>query len=551
MIRLLLLLFIPFRWFIEKSGADYNQFIQILKLKLIIDDRGTFSLSAKKDNSLFKQAVTLIFIGILLSFILNLIQSPFTFYYLGHTFIMVMMAMMIISEFSTVLLDTSDNAIIQPLPVKGNTLSLVRTAHVFIYLSFNAFCLSIVSIIIAFIKFGPGSGAAYIFSIILNVMLTLFIANILYLGIMHVATGEKLKNILLYFQIAIAILFMAGYQFGMRLIDGDTIRNLTISVNWYTYLIPPAFFSGFTSTLTSLDFNAMNLVFTIEAIAVPVAAIFLTSRYLTPEFNKKLLNLEQGDRSSKSLKGISGNNLWFKLMSKLLVLDTEERASFKLMWQMAGRERLFKQILFPAFGYALIFIVLPFLTKGTTVQTLATTDRYLVILYSFAIVGAPMSVALLSGMNKNAAWIFKSIPLRKPSALFKGTIKAAFARYFIPFYICIGIVICWVWGIRIAPDVLIVLTSIYIFTLSMFYTQNQLFPFTIENSKPSGDTYIKGLLAIGLLTGYGFFHYFLINLHPFANLFLIPFNIGLIFLLDRLLVYRIITWKSVDKVNIY
>jgi hypothetical protein len=33
---------------------------------------------------------------------------------------------------------------------------------------------------------------------------------------MHLATGEKLKNILMYFQIAIAILFMAAYQFGIR-----------------------------------------------------------------------------------------------------------------------------------------------------------------------------------------------------------------------------------------------------------------------------------------------------------------------------------------------
>jgi hypothetical protein len=216
MIRIILLVFIPFRWFIEKTGADYNQFIQILKLKLTIDNRGAYSLTGKKDNSLFKQAITLFFVGIMLSIILNIIQSPFTFYYLAHTFIMVMMAMMIISEFSTVLLDTSDNAIIQPLPVNGNTISLARNAHICIYLTMNAFSLSIVSIIIAFIKFGPGSGTAYIFSIILNVMLTLFIANILYLGIMHLATGEKLKNNLMYFQIAIAILFMAAYQFGIR-----------------------------------------------------------------------------------------------------------------------------------------------------------------------------------------------------------------------------------------------------------------------------------------------------------------------------------------------
>ena len=85
----------------------------------------------------------------------------------------------------------------------------------------------------------------------------------------------------------------------------------------------------------------------------------------------------------------------------------------------------------------------------------------------------------------------------------------------------------------------------------MFYTQRQYFPFAREKSSTDGDMYLKGLLATGVLAAYGFFHYFLIKQHPFANILLVPFNIGLIFLLDRRMVYRMITWKSVDKVNFY
>ena len=99
---------------------------------------------------------------------------------------------------------------------------------------------------------------------------------------------------------------------------------------------------------------------------------------------------------------------------------------------MAGRERLFKQILFPVFGYTIIFI-LPFFTKGTTLHSFTLTE------YSFAIVGAAIPIALLNGTNNHAAWIFKSIPMREPTALFKRCIKSAFAKYFIPIYICIGI----------------------------------------------------------------------------------------------------------------
>lgn len=220
-------------------------------------------------------------------------------------------------------------------------------------LTLNAFSLSIVSIIIAFIKFGPVSGTAYI------------------------------------------------------------------------------------DTLTSLDFNASNLVFTIGAIAVHVAAIFITSRYLTPEFNKKLLYLEQGDsRGSNSLS-----------------ITQRHEQTCRVNFQIDS-------------------------TAGT-------------------------------------------------DGIIMGYIKATFAKYFIPIYMCVGIAICSVWGIRIVPDVLIVFTSLYLFTLSMFYTQRHFFPFAMEKSSTNGDMYLKGLLAAGVLVAYGFFHNYLINLHSFANLLLIPINLGL------------------------
>ena len=157
MIRFILSLFVPFRWFIEKMGADFNQFIRILQLKLTLDNRRVKSLSSKPENdqknALILQSLIQALVGIFFGLFLSMVKTPFTFYYFSHLFIMVMMAMTIISEFTNILFDTSENVIIQPLPVKGNTISLARNAHVFIYLSLIAFSLSIASIIVAFVKF--------------------------------------------------------------------------------------------------------------------------------------------------------------------------------------------------------------------------------------------------------------------------------------------------------------------------------------------------------------------------------------------------------------
>jgi len=556
MIRFILSLFTPFRWFIEKMGADYKQFIRILELKLTLDNRRVKSLSKKpkneQQNMLIMQSITQIFLGVFFGIFLAMIKSPFTFYYFSHTFLMVMMAMTIISEFTTILFDTSENVIIQPLPIKGNTINLARNAHVLIYLAMMAFSLSVVSIIIAFVKFGILSGLVFIFTIFLNVLFTLFLANILYLGILRLATGEQLKNLLMYFQVAIAILFMAAYQFGIKLVDKSNIMNMVLPVHWYTFFVPPAFFSGFIEGVSLHKTELSNFLFSIEALILPVLAVYFTGKYLTPVFNRKLMDLEQGDRASKVRIEKSHQSLWFRLMSSLFAYGKEEKAAFKLMWKMTGRERLFKQTVLPSFGYIVIMIVLPFFNKPGSLNDLAKSDRYLFILYAFIFIASTLPGAILIGTNQHASWVFKSLPMQSPSVFFKGSIKAAFSKFFMPFYILVTVAVCYVWGIRVLPDALIAFLVIYLFAILMYYFQNPIFPFASEKSAVQGGSApikVFGLLAVA--AALGFLHKFLLHWFAYSNLMLIPFYVAIILYVNNIMVPGKISWKEVDRVNTY
>lgn len=556
MIRFLLSLFKPFRWFIEKMGADYSQFIRILQLKLTMDDRRANKYSKKSENAqektLIKQSFVQIFMGIFFALILIFMKSPFTFYYFAHTFVMMMMAMMIISEFSIILFDTSENVIIQPLPIKGNTISLARNAHVFIYLAMMAVCLSVIPIIIAIYKFGSLSGLIFVCTIFLNVLFTLFFANILYLGIMRLVSGERLKNLLMYFQVFIAIFFMAAYQIGLKMVDKTAIQDMLIPIHWYTYLFPPAFFSGLIEALTTLNFDQPHLLFIAEALIVPPVAIYLTGKYLTPVFNQKLMDLEQGDRTSKIKTETSGNSLYYRMMASLFVRRKEEKAAFKLMWKMTGRERQFKQTMLPSFGYIIIMIIAPNVGKHGSFSDFTTGYKYLFVLYAFLMISFALCSSLLIGNNQTSTWIFKSMPLKSPASFFKGTIKAAFARFFIPFYLVMGMVVCALWGIKVLPDVIIVFLSIYLITLLLYYHQQPGFPFSLEKTAiQGGSNAIKvfGLMALAAIVGY--IHYLLLKWFDFANLMLIPVYAGAILYVNRIMVYRKITWKLVDRVNNY
>lgn len=556
MIRFILSLFAPFRWFIEKMSADYNQFIRILQLKLTIDDRRINRYSKKAGNAqtgtIIKQSFFQIFIGIFFSFILFIIKSPFAFYFLAHIFVMVLMAMMIISEFSTILFDTSENVIIQPLPIKGNTVSLARNAHIFIYLTLMALSISVIPIITAFVKFGIASGLLFIFTIFLNVLFTLFLANVLYLGIMRLVSGEKLKNLLMYFQVFIAIFFMAAYQIGLKMIDKTEILNMQLAVHWYTYLFPPAFFSGLIEALSTGNFDLSHILFMAEAVIIPPIAIFLTGRYLTPIFNEKLMDLEQGDKADKVRIEKTGKSLYYNLFETIFTYNAEERAAFKMMWKMTGRERQFKQTFLPALGYIIIMIIAPNIGKKGNFHEFLTGYNYIVILYTFMIVAITICSSLLIGSYKSTVWIYKTLPIESPANFFKGTIKATFAKFFIPFYLIIGILICTLWGIKALPDIFIAFILIYFVTSLYYYIQQPFFPFSMEKAAIQGGSNAIKVLGLMLLAAMlGYFHYFLIKQTGLASLMLIPVYLSGIFYINRIWVFKRITWKLVDKVNAY
>ena len=555
MIKFLLSLFVPFRWFIEKTGANYQQFIKILRLKLTLDDRRMKGFGAKSgkatQNALIKQSAIQIIMGLLFFTFLMMIKSPFTFYYFSHTFTMVMIAMMVISEFSTILFDTADNSIMQPLPIKGNTISLARNAHIFLYLAMMAFNISIFTFFLAIFKFGIASALIFVLTIFLNVLFTLFLANILYLGIMQIASGEKLKNLLMYFQVVVAILFMAAYEFGINVVDKSKIADMVLHVHWYTFLFPPAFFSGFVEALSKPNFDTQHLIFMVEALILPILAIYISSKYLTPVFNQKLMDLEQGDRVSKVKTKVMRQGLWFRIMASLFTRGAEERAAFKLMWKMTGRERLFKQTILPAFGYVVIMIIVPMLNKHMSYNELVKGNKYLMVLYVFMFISAMIPMALTIGNNQHAAWIFKTQPLSSPANFFKGSIKAAFVKFFLPFYLGLSVIICFIWGIHTLPDIIIALMAIYLISIIIEFSKDSVFPFTMQKSASDGTTrFIKILGVMVIAAVFGMIHFFLLKF-PYANLILLPVYFGLIMYLERIYVYKKITWKAVDKANSY
>src|SRR6266568_2875143 len=118
-----------FRKSINASGADFDQVELIVSNKLKMDNRKSLNPNNTKKQpnySLWIQYGMYLFYGILMSLIISQSNNPYTGFFITFTLLIFMLALNMIADFSTVLLDTRDNTIILPRPVSEKTYLLTR-----------------------------------------------------------------------------------------------------------------------------------------------------------------------------------------------------------------------------------------------------------------------------------------------------------------------------------------------------------------------------------------------------------------------------------------
>src|SRR6187455_2300058 len=110
-----------FRWLYIRLGVDYEQLRAIVEVKLMMDNRRqviAYTSKNKKEPAnvfvwtLFFYALFGVFVALALATVPSFILGMIIFF----SYIMVMISMTLITDFSSILLDTSDNTIILPKP---------------------------------------------------------------------------------------------------------------------------------------------------------------------------------------------------------------------------------------------------------------------------------------------------------------------------------------------------------------------------------------------------------------------------------------------------
>jgi hypothetical protein len=455
-------------------------------------------------------------------------------------------AMTLISDYSSVILDSSDNQIIMPRPVSSRTLWLARIVHITSYLFAIALSLSAVGVLVIGYRFGALAGLLFLVLSLLSAVLMVFLTNVLYLVLMRFISEEKLREVINYVQIVMAVLFYGGYQLLPRLMDTETMLSEALDHQWWHYAVPPMWMAGAMELIVRPAVDQTHLIYVLLALLMPIAGLWFMSRFLTLDFSQKLSSIDQESRpivprSSQLEQPIQQTKLGLAdRLSDWITTTPLERAAFSFTWRITGRDRKFKLKTYPQLGFGLAYVVV----MSIQGQSLGGSGFfYLFALYFAGIYVMVAQYQLGISDNYRASWVYGSAPIRKPGDVLSGALKALIVKLLTPFYLLLASYILFQYGTDKTPDVVLAFFNSLIMLISAALLSTRHLPFSVAPDVVKRSNTARSLLVGVILGAVGFSHYGL-TMVPYGVLCAIPVTVALFWILLRQ--YRRTGWLQIE-----
>ncbi|WP_366292503.1 hypothetical protein [Paenibacillus sp. AN1007] len=451
-----------FRPMITKTGADYDVLRLILRVKFQMDQRRVPTIMAGRQKSKENKEGNQYVRSLWLYALMGAIMVPFVVWNTGQFMLqmgilfgvlMFMIMTSMISDFSSVLLDIRDRNIILTKPVDARTVGMARAIHAGVYLVLLTGSVTAAPLIAGLVKHGIGFFLLFLVQIILISTLIMVTTSLIYLFMMRFLDGEKLKDMINMVQILLSVGIAIGYQFVIRsfdLIDFSAV----FTPAWWQLLLPPLWYAAAYDWFFSGGGGVWIYTLTALAVVVPVIGLMIYVK-LMPSFELYLEKMAHSGQTSERRRG-----KWDRLAAKLFSRSKEEQACFRLASSMMRNEREFKLKVYPSLGLSL---VMPYIFWYTALQSSTWSEfrqsSFVYTLYIMLVLLISIVIMLKYSGQYKASWIFRAAPMVNENVLYRGALKAFLSNIIIPVFLLNGIVFTWTFGLRVLPDVSIILLT--------------------------------------------------------------------------------------------
>ncbi|GAO41981.1 hypothetical protein [Flavihumibacter petaseus] len=505
----------------RRWGIDLPQLELILQYKLTMDDRrpNTFqqTRSAGKKGGISNATLGTMFMALLMGLLYLIFfqagRDNLTHLFFFFTAFLFMLASMLITDFTSVLIDVRDNQIILPKPVNDRTVLMAKILHIVVHLSRLVLPMALPTLIFLFLQQGFLAAVTLLLMIAIACGFTIFLINGAYLLVLKITSAEKFKAFISWFQIIFAIVLYGGYQLVPRMADMETFRQFSITDYWYARLLPPYWFSGGWLFCNGVA-PGRTWLWLLLSLLSSFGSIWLVVEFLAPAFVRKLAGLQGGSTDTPVAAANQNYNpagLGEKIAG-IVCRSTIEKAAFLFSWKWTARSREFKMRVYPTFGYVMVWFALTFyksFTGNTIPHKLLPVFLGLIYFSSFILFNA------LQYMNHTdqykAAWVFYVSPVDRPGQLVMGNYKSMLFKFYLPIAAALLIAGGILLGPSALPNLLLALTNLLVISGLVVILQHRKLPASMPPSiENKGGAFLRamGLLLIcGIVAGGHFLLY--------------------------------------------
>jgi ABC-2 type transport system permease protein len=553
MTRFLLATFDRFAWAIRMAGADYGQFRTILATKLTLDNRRQLvTRFAQQEtnswNGLLASVAFFALMGGFVALVLLARPSPLLAFTIIFSFVMFMLAMSLIADFSAVLLDTVDLMVLGPRPVSGRTILVARLVHICTYLGLLGVSLSVGTIVVGALQLHPLFSLLFLTVLAAAIAFVVLFVSLFYLLALRFTDGERFRDVVLFVQIGMSFFVIGGYQILPQVVPFDALTRVDLSGAWWAVLYPPVWFAA-PFELFFGHASPRVLILTAEALVLPVVGLWFVVRVLSPNFGRMLSKLQQQPGRAEGVPTRTGRRGWLmSLLRRATTGSAEERLGFDLSWILAGRDRPFKLRVYPSIAFLMIFPAIMFCQSGAGIalvtQRMLESRSYLLGLYATALVLPMVLIQIGFSPEFEAGWIYYALPVGVPGRVLRGSTKAMLLRFGALLFGLVAGTLFAVMGWDLVPHA--ILAACQTWTIAVMYSLflTPRLPFSESPTMmQSNGQFGRNMLALLLPAGAGFLHNVLAGIPHAVPVATLPAFVLALWMTSR---YDALDWATLE-----
>lgn len=425
----------------DHDRIDFRQLKSLVSISLKTDFRSPRSFGSRTSNvaPIIGVLIMYFLMGAIAAAVVWKVNDLFWGAFVVSGMVMIFCALMILMEFSNLILTPEDFPIISPHPVNSKTFFVAKLVHLVIYVTAVIAAIGLAASVAGGIRCGNILFFPLIFLSAWGAGLaTAMFFVVFYTLMLRVTSRDAMHRYLSYLQLLLLIFLYGGYAAFPRLVQGIADLKATHIDPLYLHLLPPTWFASWVILFTE-GVNAQAIWASAVGVVLLAIVIYAAVSKLSMDYAMTLTDLvaqQENKKDKRSNAGFVGNLI-------RAISSPEDRVVWRLIRSQFKYDNRYKIGILSMVPLTIFYLYLGMREGKTLVDPFAIVSGahtgQINLMFNMAIAMVPYMLIFSTAYSSSyqAAWIYFTSPADRTGLVFG---SARFVVYFfcIPylFFMC-------------------------------------------------------------------------------------------------------------------